>query len=418
MLALLAATLGAASVSLSPRTEIVETNGLYRLLRDGKPYEVKGAGCSDTSDAALARLKAAGGNSIRTWGIGDDTQALLDRAHKHGITVTLGYWLGHTAHGFDWTDQKRLDDQFAKVQEAVRKYRNHPAVLMWALGNEMEMGGNDTPTLWKEVERLAKMVKKEDPTRPVATVVAEMNREKVQRLDTYAPSIDLVGINSYGGLRTLGTRLKEFGWKRPWMVTEFGPMGQWEVPKTPWGAAIEPTSTAKAKLYAENYANVIKGNPGWCLGSYVFIWGNKQEETATWFGMMLPSGENLGAVDEMTKGWTGKYPANRAPILEAVTLSIGQEVGAKTRFRATAKATDPEGDNLQIFWQVKEESTDKKTGGYAEAAPPSVDTAVKVNGRLEAVVESPDKPGPYRLFIYIRDGKGNAAVGNVPFMVK
>ena len=417
MLAVLAA-LALGSGASAPKVEIVAGGGKYTLMRDGKEYVIRGAGCSSTDDASLAKLAKAGGNSIRTWGIGDETQQLLDNAHKHGITVTLGYWLGHTAHGFKWDDQAQLDDQFNKVRAAVRKYKNHPAVLMWQLGNEMEQGGNDNPRLWKEIDRLAKMVKQEDPSHPVGSVVADMTPDRVKYIQDLAPTLDVVGINSYGGLPSLDKRLKDMGFVKPFVVTEFGPMGQWEVGKTPWGVAIEPTSTEKAGLYARNYKNVIEANRGWCLGSYAFIWGHKQEETATWFGMMLPTGENLGAVDEMTRMWSGKYPANRSPRLESLMLAGGDQVEKNAVFKVRADVEDPDRDAVTYQWIVKEESTDKKSGGYAEAAPPSVDKAVIGNGKSEATIKAPDRAGAYRVFLFVKDGKGSAATGNIPFLVK
>lgn len=398
-----------------PKVEIKSVNGKYLFLRDGKPYEIKGAGCSDTNDATLKRLVAAGGNSIRTWGAGNETEELLDTAQKNGVTVQLGYWLGHVEHGFKWNDEKTLRDQRAGVRNMVRLYKDHPAVLTWALGNEMENGGNNNPGLWKEIEVLAKIVKAEDPhKRPVLTVVAEMDKNKADMIQSLCPSLDLVGINSYAGLATLPTRLKEFGFTKPFLVTEFGPKGQWEVAKTPWGVAIEPTSTEKAENYRSGYVNQIKGNVGWCLGSYVFIWGSKQEETATWFGMMLPTGENTQAVDVMTEQWSGKPPKNRSPRIESFTLSQ-TTASPGSVLSAKATASDPDGDPLAYEWHIKAESNDKRTGGAAERAPATV-TATK--GGSQDVFNAPTEPGAYRVFLFIRDGKGNAATANIPFLVK
>ena len=72
------------------------SNG-WQLLRDGKPYFIKGGG-GDGSKEVLARL---GGNSFRTWGVGDDTQAKLDEAQKLGLAVSLGIWLRHKSDGFN-----------------------------------------------------------------------------------------------------------------------------------------------------------------------------------------------------------------------------------------------------------------------------------------------------------------------------
>jgi hypothetical protein len=46
----------------------------WQLQRSGAVYAIKGAGGSGSRDL-LARL---GGNSIRTWGVGDETQHDLD----------------------------------------------------------------------------------------------------------------------------------------------------------------------------------------------------------------------------------------------------------------------------------------------------------------------------------------------------
>jgi len=395
------------------KVELKNDGGKYSLRVDGKPYFVKGAGCSDNTDEQYARLKAAGGNSVRTWGTDNRTEELLDRAQKNGLTVQLGYWLGHVEHGFKWNNQDSLKDQRGGVRNMVRLYKDHPAVLTWALGNEME-AGNNTPELWQEVEVLAQIVKKEDPYhRPILTVVAEMDQQKSDYIQKYCPSVDIVGINTYGGLPSLKERLTKFGFKKPYIVTEFGPAGPWESAKTAWGAALEVTSTQKAENYAKNYENQILGNPT-CLGSYAFIWGNKQEETSTWFGMWLPTGENTGAVDVMTKYWSGNWPKNRCPAITSFSLSANS-VSPGGKLTATVTATDPEGDALKFEWQVVGESTDKRTGGAAEQVPPTVNSTT---GSSTDEFTAPAKPGPYRIFLIVRDGKGNAASANLPFLVK
>ena len=54
------------------KTEVVKTKDGFQLLRNGKPYYVKGAG----GDTHLDLLKSIGGNSIRTWGT-DNAQIVL-----------------------------------------------------------------------------------------------------------------------------------------------------------------------------------------------------------------------------------------------------------------------------------------------------------------------------------------------------
>ena len=70
-----------------------------------------------------AALKAAGGNSWRTWGVGQDTQGQLDQAQTLGMTVTLGIWLGHADSGFHWDDAKAVAAQKEMARQAILQYR-------------------------------------------------------------------------------------------------------------------------------------------------------------------------------------------------------------------------------------------------------------------------------------------------------
>ena len=63
---------------ISQKTEIIKTNDGFQLLRNGKPYYVKGAGGTEYLDV----LKSIGGNSIRTWST-DNAMKILDEAHDN-----------------------------------------------------------------------------------------------------------------------------------------------------------------------------------------------------------------------------------------------------------------------------------------------------------------------------------------------
>jgi hypothetical protein len=401
-------------VGMAPQAkpvQIVQRGDRYVLLREGRTYFVRGVGGAQNLD----ELAAAGGNSFRTWGA-DKLDQELEEARKRDLTVCAGIWLGHKRHGFDYGDAKAVADQKEKALAVVRKYKNHPSVLVWGLGNEVELDGDD-PNAWKAINDLAKAVKEIDPDHPTMTVIAEIGGNKIERLNTLCPDIDIVGINSYAGLASLPERLKQAGWKKPYLVTEFGPPGPWEVGKTEWGASLEPTSTEKATIYATNYAKGID-NQNQCLGGYAFLWGNKQEATSTWFGMMLPDGEKTGAVDVMAKAW-GKPRRNQAPLLQKLVSPVaGKKVPRGTPIEAAALALDPDRDHLTYRWVLQEEQSQRGTGGDAEARPPVVATQIDPLGTGQATFKSPTKPGAYRLFVYVLDGKGNAATGNIPFYIE
>lgn len=397
-------------------------DGRYTLLRDGKPFEIRGAGGVHHLDT----LVASGGNSIRTWGIESleqvvDGKKLVDRAQELGIAITAGIWVGHERHGFNYSDEAQLQAQRQKVREAVRKWKDHPAILVWGLGNEMEGPTSDgkDARIWKEVNVLAGIVKEEDPNHPVMTVIASAARSKVEGVLNHCPNVDILGVNAYAGGSGVGAAVKAVGWKKPFVLTEFGTAGHWEVSKTKWGAPIEASSWDKAASYYSTQSLLLEKSRDFCLGSYVFLWGQKQEVTSTWYGMFLESGEKLPTVDAMARAWSGRWPANRCPRIEKFVSPLKESVvkGGET-IEASVEAKDPEGDSVSYQWTVVAESSDVKVGGDKEKAPPAYPECTAGQEKAAIAVKIPTRPGAYRLFVTVRDGKGGASRDNIPFQVK
>ena len=128
--------------------ELRQTEDGWQLLRGGEPYFIRGAGGSSGS---LEVLAAAGANSIRIWDA-QDIGARLDAAHEFGLSATVGIWLGHERHGFDYNDEAQVSEQFERARQAVLRYKDHPAVLLWGVGNEMEgYESGDSPAVWTAV---------------------------------------------------------------------------------------------------------------------------------------------------------------------------------------------------------------------------------------------------------------------------
>ena len=238
--------------------ELQQTEQGWQLLRDGKPYLIRGAGGS----ASLEQLAAAGANSVRTWGA-DDIDALLDEAHALGLTVAVGIWLGHERHGFDYDDDSQVREQLEKVRQTVLRYKDHPAVLLWGIGNEMEgFESGDNPAIWNAVNDIAVMVKRLDPHHPTMTVTADIGGGRVEGVQKRCPAIDIHGINSYGGALSIAERYRKAGGSKPYILTEFGPPGPWEAEVNDWGAPAELTSTEKAASYRRAYEQAVLSAPG------------------------------------------------------------------------------------------------------------------------------------------------------------
>ena len=393
---------------------VEKTDGGWRLLRGGRPYFVKGVG----GQTNLALLKSCGGNSVRTWGaegLGD----VLDEAHRHGLTVLAGIWLGHERHGFNYNDADQVARQLDDARAVIEKYRNHPALLAWGLGNEMEgYEKGDNAAVWSAVNSLAALAHRLDPNHPTMTVLAEIGGDRVKNVHRLCPEIDVVGINSYAGAATLPARYAKAGGTKPYVLTEFGPAGSWEAKKNRFGAVPEPTSTQKALAYRSAYEKGVLAAKGRCLGSYAFLWGQKQEATATWFGMLLPGGKRLAAADVMQQLWTGEAPKDRCPELRSLSLVGEDEVDPGATVRAKAEVVDPEGDRLTARWVLQAEAEAFGQGGDAEAVPPTFPDALVKGDASGATVKVPKGGGVYRLFLYVEDGHGGAAVGNVLLRVK
>jgi hypothetical protein len=160
-----------------------------------------------------------------------------------------------------------------------------------------------------------------------------------------------------------------------------------------------------------------------CLGSYVFLWGQKQERTPTWFGLFTEKGEESEVVDVMHYLWKGTWPQNLAPHLYSFQID-GKKGTADillkpgNSYAATVTAFDPNGNKLKYRWELLLEATKVGEGGDREERPESVANVITNAGNGKAALKAPAKEGAYRLFVYVTDGKNKVATANIPFYVK
>ena len=140
VLCLLIALLGSVEMlaqSGPAHVEVVSNGSGFSLERNGEPYRILGAGAK----AHFPLLKASGANSIRLWSTGKAD--LLDSALRYDMTVSLGLYVRPERTGMDYDDEYAVRSQIEQLKTEVLKYKDHPAVLVWGIGNEMDRG---TPT--------------------------------------------------------------------------------------------------------------------------------------------------------------------------------------------------------------------------------------------------------------------------------
>jgi hypothetical protein len=399
------------------KVELKKTDSIFRLYRNGQLYFVKGAGGSAFPD----RIAAYGGNSIRTWGT-RGAQRVLDSAAKYGLTVLMGLDVARERHGFNYDDTAAVKKQLDRLREEVIKYKDHPAVLAWGIGNELNLQYKNVK-VWDAVNEISKMIHELDPNHPTTTVIAGINKEVVDHIKSRSSDIDLLAVNTYGGLATLPAAVRRAGWDRAYMVTEWGPTGHWEGLSTAWKAPIEETSSEKAGVYKMRYEYSVQRDTEKCIGSYVFLWGQKQERTPTWYGIFTEKGEESEVVDVMHYLWSGRWPKNQAPHLYSFQLDNKKAVEnvylkPGGSYNALAVVVDPDNDKLSYRWELLAEATQLGDGGDFEPRPKVVEGLLKAGDKGSAVLHAPESEGAYRLFVYVTDGNNNVATANLPFYVK
>jgi exo-beta-1,3-glucanase (GH17 family) len=410
-----------ASTSRPIKVEIVKSDDGYQLLRGEKPYDVSGAGMVIDD---IERFVAAGGNSIRIWDTAQeeqDTLALLDDAQAHGVTVALGLRMKHERHGFDYDDPIAVAAQLEFVRGEVLKYRDHPAVLLWIIGNELNHD-YENPRVYDAVNDVAELINELDPLHPTTTTTSGFKPDVNAEIQARAPALDFVSFQMYGSLFGLQERLAETGFDRPFMVTEWGTIGYWEVETTDWGAPVELHSSAKAATYLRAYRDILEPLKGQMIGSYVFYWGQKQERTPTWFGMLTEDRNLTEVADVMQYAWTGRWPDNRAPRVEGTRLdgktsSDSVVLKAGRAYQANFDVVDSDGDPIAYRWELKPESKATSGGGDFEVPIANIEGFLGDSASATTTLTAPP-PGKYRLFAYASDDNGRVAHANIPFLVE
>ena len=420
-LTILMAACGRSDEKGPAKVELKKGSNGYQLYCDGNPYYIRGAGFEGHDPSSVARN---GGNTLRTWRTGDSHftgQEFLDEAQKQGLMVCLGIEIGRERHGFDYNDKQAVKKQFEFVKEEVLKYKDHPALLAWGIGNELNLHSTN-PRVWDAVNEISVMIQELDPNHLTTTMLAGAAKEHILTVLERCPSLDFLSFQLYGDIVNLPAYLASSGYEGAYVVSEWGATGHWEVNQTLWGQPIEQNSHEKARAYRERYETVIAADAYHCIGSFVFLWGQKQERTPTWYGMFLESGEKTESVDVMHYLWTGRWPENRSPHILSFTINgnsahdhLSLEPGGK--IQATVDASDPDGDALVYRWEIIPDVPDalKSEGGDYE---PRQETVYKTETNENSTpIIAPMQSGAYRLFVYIFDGKNNAATANIPFFI-
>jgi len=297
------------------RVSIEYVDGKPRLLVNGEPFTVKGVAYSPTpvgESPALGynwwmdpgtytndfpMLKEMGANTIRTYG-SDATREALDNAYANGIYVIMGHWVNYW---LDLSDESNRQSEIEKYLEFVRKWKNHPAVLMWCFGNEVEHKyeasgtGRDVTDWYTLLQEACAAIKAEDNMH--LTIYSHIDSlgsggigdPSVKSDDDSLSALDVWGVNVYRGY-SFGSFFDQYASvsSKPLVVTEFG-CDAWSGKN---GAEDQTTQAS----YVRNQWLEIEANlapAGVALGGTVFEWSDE------WW---KPEGSN-NSIHETTAHW-------------------------------------------------------------------------------------------------------------------
>lgn len=136
----------------------------------------------------LALMLEAGINTIRVYAPITD-ESVLDEIHQAGLKVIMGF--GYNQGG----ENDILSGSFIRY---INKYKHHPAILMWELGNEYnyhpEWFEGSLKNWYSALNQEAELIHKQDTSHPVTSAHGELPDSLALSM---CPNIDVWGMNVY-----------------------------------------------------------------------------------------------------------------------------------------------------------------------------------------------------------------------------
>ncbi|MEV4708547.1 discoidin domain-containing protein [Actinoplanes sp. NPDC049316] len=397
---------------------VTGTQGNWQLTVNGSPYEIKGLTYGPPQAAAdgyMRDLKSMGVNTIRIWGVDDaNTPTLLDRAAQQGIKVIVGHWLNQ---GADYVNDTAYKNSVkAEIVARVNALKNRQGVLMWDVGNEVILTMQDHGLSAAEVEarrvgyakfvnEVAQAIHAADPNHPVTSTDAYTGAWPYYK--QYAPDLDLLAVNSYGAIGNVKQDWINGGYTKPYIVTEGGPAGEWEVPADVNGVPTEPTDLQKRAGYTASW-NAIKAHPGVALGATEFHYGLENDFGGVWLNTFTGGWRRLG-YHALRQAYTGQASADTPPEITAMSVSNQTAVPAGGTFTVTASATDPNGDLIRYNLMYSDKHITGNTGLRH--------VTFTDNGNGTFTARAPEKLGVWKVYVYAYDGQGNVGIEQRSFRV-
>ena len=350
------------------------TYGTFKPRLSGEEYPEP-----EIVERDFAMMAANGFNAIRTYT--PPPRWLLDTARRHRLYVMVG--LPMERYTGYLTDRKNAPDPMEIVREGVRECAGHPAVLFYAVGNEIPASvvrWNGRRKIERFLHQLYLAAKSEDP----GGLVSYVNYPSTEYLDL--PFLDLVCLNVYleaqDRLEAYLPRLQTIAGDRPLIMSEVGL------------DSLRNGLDKQAQVLEWQVKTVYRAG---CAGSFVYAWTDEWyrsgEDVLDWnFGLTTRSRQPKPAFTAVSRAF-GEAPFPTRHNWPMVSVVVCTYNGSRTLPDTLVGLQQLMYPNYEVII-VDNGSNDSLTGEIAQRSgykvirtPQSGLSAARNTGMYEAVGE-------------------------------
>jgi hypothetical protein len=227
----------------------------------------------------LPLLRQMGANTIRLWGWNNSAnhKDFLDKAYNNGtnpIYVIVTFWMGKSVYPdiSSPTARAKIKSNFRNM---VACHKNHPAVLMWAIGNELNapwMYGDNLDDLFSLIDEMCQEAHLEEGENfhPVTTPLADIDLiSTIATYDSNMSCLDVWSVQVFRG-KSFGTLFADYvaASAKPLVITEYGIDAYDDKNKTEYELIGDPYQA----IYAEALWKDIEANSDVCCGGSIMAY--------------------------------------------------------------------------------------------------------------------------------------------------
>lgn len=419
--------------SLYNNTAIQKKRGKFNFLVDGKPFYIKGVAYNSGHDWRdgnfplskkqilndLKKIKEMGANTIRRYNPTINDVNILRAADETDLKVLYGFWFDPEIDYYK--DSVKVNEYLKKVETTVLKYKHHPSLIGWSVGNEtwgLLKHQFSKPYLTKVrisylqmLEQMAKTIHQLDPDRLVFSSMEHDEYQTAGEIGAFvdwAPSIDVVGINSYyiPQISALNRTFTSIDTTRPYLVSEFGPKGYWkpEYSNMKNDLAFEDSDREKASYYVNEWRNYVAKYEGQNIGGFAFCWRDRFEGSSTWFGLTDMKGRLKPAYFALKNEWTNKKSLSEP--LAVYIISPERTIYTNNNYAFHAFSNLPIPKNYKFEWSLcREDRLDYMAG------------LTPIDDGRSISIDMPKNSAVYRLYLSVISPDGKVSTASSAFRV-